>query len=195
MLLARTRPTAIAVENLDGTVYITLDVTTESSPVAYAPAQRLIELHDGTVQHRDGRTVVAFPATESRRGQRKSRTCRILVVEDDDIGARATQMMLEQLGYTVAIAHDGAVALEVARVFRPDIALIDIQLPVLDGWEVARRLRERLGELPLVAVTGHDGEEAQRRSREAGFADHFCKPIDLDALDRRLGDLRPAVAS
>lgn len=194
MLLGCTRPTTITVDSVEGGVQITLAGSAPARPADYAPARRLIELHGGLVHDREGHYIVELPTTETSGANRESRTCRVLIVEDDDVSARTTQMVLEQLGYVVAIAHDGAVALEVARVFRPDIALIDIQLPIIDGWEVARRLREKLGNLPVVAVTGYGGEEEQRRSRDAGFADHFRKPIDLDALDRCLGDLRARVS-
>jgi CheY-like chemotaxis protein len=96
------------------------------------------------------------------------------------------QMSLEHLGYVVAIAHDGAVALELARVFQPDAAVIDLRLPVIDGWEVARRLQQKHAGLPIVAMTGMEGDEYRERSARAGFVEHFFKPVDLASLHRCL---------
>jgi CheY-like chemotaxis protein len=117
------------------------------------------------------------------------RSPRILIVEDDDTSARTTQDTLEAFGYIVAIAHDGPIALEVAREFRPDAALIDLGLPVIDGWEVARRLREKHVDLPIVAMTGMTGEEVRQQSQRAGFVEHFCKPVDFHSLHRCLSTI------
>jgi two-component system CheB/CheR fusion protein len=94
----------------------------------------------------------------------------------------------------VEVAHDGPQALEAAPGFRPDVALLDIGLPVMDGYELARRLRWAAGRDPhsprltLVALTGY-GEQADRqRSRDAGFMHHLVKPVDLDALVALLGE-------
>ncbi|NVB84808.1 MAG: response regulator [Kofleriaceae bacterium] len=107
---------------------------------------------------------------------------RVLLVEDNDDTARALKNALEQLGYKVALAHDGPVALNVARTFEPDVVLLDIGLPVMDGWELARRLRERTSELHFVAVTARDQESDKQTSVAAGFAEHLIKPIDLGRL-------------
>jgi CheY-like chemotaxis protein/nitrogen-specific signal transduction histidine kinase len=112
---------------------------------------------------------------------------RLLLVEDNDDSARALKNALEQLGYVVALAHDGPVALNVARSFEPDVVLMDIGLPVMDGWELAKRLRELRGaayEAPVVAVTAFDRDVDKQRSADAGFADHLVKPIDLAKLQQ-----------
>lgn len=112
---------------------------------------------------------------------------RLLLVEDDDDTALAIMRGLEQIGYEVALAHDGPLALTVARSFHPDVALIDIGLPVMDGWELARRLRALPAsppELPCVAITARAQDADKQRSIDAGFAGHLVKPIDLFALAR-----------
>jgi CheY-like chemotaxis protein len=95
---------------------------------------------------------------------------------------------LELLGHHVEMAHDGPSALEIASRFEPRIALLDIGLPVMDGYELAAALRARLGgrSIRLVAITGYGQEEDQRRSAAAGFEVHLIKPIDLGKLTRVL---------
>lgn len=116
---------------------------------------------------------------------------RVLVVEDNDDTARSLKTALEMLGYEVAIAHNGPVALTVARAFNPDVALLDIGLPVMDGYELAKRLRALATErsLPVVAVTAYSAESYRQRSAEAGFAEHLVKPADLGQLERVLDNL------
>jgi CheY-like chemotaxis protein len=87
-------------------------------------------------------------------------------------------------GHEVRTAHDGLEALHAAEAFRPDIALIDIGLPVMDGFEVARRMTEHpgLSSTQLVAVTGYGQEQDRERSASAGFVRHLVKPVDLEEL-------------
>jgi CheY-like chemotaxis protein len=106
---------------------------------------------------------------------------RVLLVEDNHDTAIALQRALEKLGYEVALAHDGPVALALARSFDPEVALVDIGLPVMDGWELVRRLRERR-EVRCIAVTARDEADDIRRSEAAGFVDHLAKPVDLMRL-------------
>lgn len=109
---------------------------------------------------------------------------RILVVEGNDESARMLKMLLEHR-YEVALAHDGPVALSLAHSFPPDAVVTEIVLPVMDGYELARRLRAAMRpDLPFVAVTGARVE--MRRSLEAGFAEHLVKPIDQATLERAL---------
>jgi CheY-like chemotaxis protein len=95
---------------------------------------------------------------------------------------------LKTWGHEVHVAHDGPAALEAARVHPPELVLLDIGLPGMDGHEVARRLRlnARNG-LQIIALTGYGREEDRSRSREAGFNDHLVKPIDPEDLRRMLG--------
>jgi CheY-like chemotaxis protein len=110
---------------------------------------------------------------------------RILIVEDDEDTRVVLQETLQDLGHVVGAANDGALALELAHTLRPEIAIVDIGLPRMDGYELARRLRELpgWGETRLVAVTGYGQESDRRRSREAGFDDHVVKPVHFDAIE------------
>jgi CheY-like chemotaxis protein len=114
---------------------------------------------------------------------------RVLVVDDGVGAAKMLQLLVSKLGpHEVEIAHDGPSALETAERFSPDLVLLDIGLPRMDGYEVARRLRQQegLGDAILVAVTGYGQAEDRRRSQEAGFNEHVVKPIDLDTLKKLL---------
>jgi CheY-like chemotaxis protein len=110
---------------------------------------------------------------------------RVLIVDDNQDAANMLRGALEELGYIVDVAFDGPSALSRAETFRPTAVLLDIGLPVMDGYEVARRLRERQpeGESPrLVALTGYGLENDRQRSFDAGFQAHLVKPIDLERL-------------
>jgi CheY-like chemotaxis protein len=119
---------------------------------------------------------------------------RLLIVEDNDDTAHVLKWGLEQLGYDVAIAHNGPLALRVAKNFDPEIAVLDIGLPIMDGWELARRLRGQHEHLQVIAVTGYAEDAARVRSEEAGFACHLLKPVDIDAIHRAVQRL-PAPAA
>jgi PAS domain S-box-containing protein len=119
-------------------------------------------------------------ATPERRG------ARVLVVDDNVDGAEMLAEALHALGYRTAIAHDGPQALQVAAEFEPQIALLDIGLPVMDGYELAERLREQRANLTLVAITGYGQDTDRERARDAGFNDHMTKPVDIDKLGRVL---------
>ena len=127
------------------------------------------------------RTVVARRHAGPPREEVRPRSGkRVLIVEDSDETARALKSALELLGHEVALAHDGPVALTVARRFRPDVALVDLELPVMDGYELASRMRA-IYELRLVAVAASADTQ---RAQEAGFAEHLVKPVDLARLER-----------
>ena len=115
---------------------------------------------------------------------------RVLVVDDNRDGALVLAETLRELGYLVEIANDGPSALEIAKRFKPQIALLDIGLPVMDGYELAGQLRE-LAELHpgirLVAVTGYGQETDRVRSAKAGFHAHLVKPVDLNVLSNVVG--------
>lgn len=113
---------------------------------------------------------------------------RILVVDDSVDGAKALAMLLSILGHDVRTAHDGLNALAEARSNPPELVLLDIGLPGMDGFEVAQRMRQELGlkEAILVAITGYGQDEDRRRSREAGFDAHLVKPIDPNQLNSLL---------
>jgi CheY-like chemotaxis protein len=109
---------------------------------------------------------------------------RVLVVDDNKDAARSLALLLETVGHDTRVCLDGASALEAAEEYRPQVVLLDIGLPGLDGYEVARQMRGRpatAGAL-LVALTGYGQESDQRRAFEAGFDRHLVKPADLSAL-------------
>ena len=112
----------------------------------------------------------------------------VLIVDDNVSAASSLAMLVDLWGHPCLVAHDGPHALELASNHRPGIVLLDIGLPLMDGYEVARRLRVTPGveRSLVVAMTGYGQEEDRRRSREAGFDHHLVKPVDLDALERLL---------
>jgi len=112
----------------------------------------------------------------------------VLVVDDNVDSATTLKVLLEMAGHRVAIAHDGEDALRATSAARPDVVLLDLGLPGMHGYEVARRIRaEPWGREPmLVATTGYGQEEDRRRTAAAGFDEHLVKPIDMQALDRAL---------
>ena len=122
----------------------------------------------------------------------KPKELRVLVVDDNQDAAELLSEALQLLGYRTATAHDGPAALRVAAEFQPDTALLDIGLPVMDGYELAQRLRAQLGgELKLVAITGYGQDSDRARSQAAGCQDHFTKPVDLRKLAERLAEMTP----
>ncbi|HEX2568384.1 MAG TPA: ATP-binding protein [Polyangia bacterium] len=109
---------------------------------------------------------------------------RVLVVDDNEDAAELLAEVLQLQGWTVAVALDGPQALTMLDQFQPEVAVLDIGLPVMDGYELAQRIRERLGpKAPrLVAVTGYGQERDRVRSQEAGFAHHLVKPVRVEEL-------------
>ena len=108
---------------------------------------------------------------------------RVLVVDDNVDSAETMAEILKLWGHDVCTAHDGPAALEAARTYRPDAVLLDLGLPLMDGYETARQLRkEGLAGKLLVAVTGFGGAEDRRRASEAGFDTHLTKPVSPEAL-------------
>src|SRR5205085_3377929 len=106
------------------------------------------------------------------------KSARVLIVDDNIDAAAVLAEGLRALGYLAEVAHDGPSGLLAARAFRPAVALLDIGLPVMDGYELAARLRAdaELGTLRLVAITGYGQENDKTRAREAGFDEHLVKP-------------------
>jgi CheY-like chemotaxis protein len=173
-------------------------------------AKHLVELHGGTIEGRsDGRgkgsefivrlPVVAGDGAETAPVPRSEPDAapsdsskRILVVDDREAQAQSLAMLLESMGHQVRIAHDGPRALEIAREFLPEVGLIDIGLPGMTGYEVARRLRDQpqLANMLLIAQTGWGRDEDRERAREAGFDHHMAKPIDHQSLFRLISGLQ-----
>ena len=109
---------------------------------------------------------------------------RILVADDNRDAADSLSMLLELAGHEVRVAHLGRAALSLAQAFRPDVALLDIGMPDLSGYEVAQALRrESWGKgMQLIALTGWGQEKDRQRALEAGFDEHLTKPVDPDQL-------------
>jgi two-component system, sensor histidine kinase len=109
---------------------------------------------------------------------------RVLIVDDQHDAATLIAMVLTEEGYDVKVAHDGRAALALALEFEPHIALLDIGLPMMDGYQLAEFLRAQapLRGCRLIAVSGHCGEQDRTRSRAAGFDLHLAKPLSIDAL-------------
>jgi PAS domain S-box-containing protein len=161
--------------------------------------KRLVELHGGEVEARSaGRGqgsefIVRLPALEARAeppavptvgAARRLARRRVLVVDDNIDAAEALSRLLRLQDQEVCVAHDGDAALEIAGAMQPEVVLLDLELPKLDGFEVARRLRAERPVRPLllVATTGYGQEEDRRRTAEAGFDHHLVKPIDPEEL-------------
>jgi PAS domain S-box-containing protein len=171
--------------------------------------KRLVEMHGGNVEaHSVGpgkgsEFIVHLPMASQLkdRGPQPvsddkrptvSATHRILVVDDNRDSADSVAMLLSMKGNEVNTAHDGLEALQVVAAFQPDVVLLDIGLPKLNGYEVARRIREQPGgcNMMLIALTGWGQEEDRRRSKEAGFDHHLTKPIDFSVLHELLAQAK-----
>ncbi len=125
---------------------------------------------------------------DAPRGTASLSGLRILVVDDNPDAAMMLSDSLVALGHTTCVAFNGAAAIEEAGAFLPDVALLDLGLPVMDGFEVAHHLRavSGLANVEMVAITGYGQEIDRRRTRDAGFAEHMVKPVDLDLLEKWL---------
>jgi CheY-like chemotaxis protein len=120
---------------------------------------------------------------------------RVLVVEDHPDTAKSTAMLLSLYGHEVDIASDGPTALQAVRTKPPDVVLLDLGLPKMDGWRLAKQLREQSnGKTPfLIAVTGYGRQIDQNRSHEAGIDLHLVKPVEPDILQTILLEFQKAV--
>ena len=109
---------------------------------------------------------------------------RILIVEDDEDTRLVLEETLQDLGHIVAAANDGVRALEMAKELHPEVAIVDIGLPKMDGYELARRLRSSNGasEMKLIALSGYGRQKDLQRSEEAGFDVHLVKPASVDVI-------------
>jgi signal transduction histidine kinase len=167
--------------------------------------KRLVEMHGGTVAALSGgpghgsEFVVTIPATirspsaddhmgtaAGRAGRRATK--RVLIADDNRDAADSLAALLRIQGHDVRLAYDGTTALATAQAFRPDIALLDIGMPGLCGYDVAQALRAdpNTSSTALVALTGWGGADDRKRSAESGFTCHLVKPIDPSALDELL---------
>jgi CheY-like chemotaxis protein len=115
----------------------------------------------------------------------------ILIVDDDLDAAQMFALLLQELGHTVEYVTRAHAVLDIAKRMRPWLIFLDIRLPEMNGWELARLLRRELGydTVRIVAVTGYGEPEAHRRSREAGFDAHVQKPVDMELLQSILAEI------
>jgi CheY-like chemotaxis protein len=136
-------------------------------------------------QMADVDTIAASPVKPA------SQRFRILVVDDNHDSALSLAMMLSIMGHDTRTAHDGESAVETAESFLPEVVLLDIGLPKLNGYEVAQRIRAKAWgkSMFLIAVTGWGQEEDRQRSSEVGLNVHMVKPVEPAALERLLAEL------
>ena len=165
--------------------------------------KRLVEMHGGAVSaHSEGpgrgsefrvRLPLAATAPEAARGPSAApskaplaRRLRLLVVDDNVDAAETIAKLLRLSGFETECVYDGPTALAAVQSKHPDVVVLDIGLPGMDGYEVARRLRaqDAFRRTPLIAVTGYGQENDRQRSVQAGFDEHFTKPVDPEALER-----------
>jgi signal transduction histidine kinase len=168
--------------------------------IGLALVRRLIELHGGSVEAENllpaagARFTVRLPAIPQPEPvphqdarplptPRPARQARVLIVEDNDDSRVTLQRILQTEGHLVSAARDARAGLEAAAAGSPNIAVVDIGLPGMDGYQFARAMRERLGSgVRLIALTGYGTEADRQRSAEAGFDAHLTKPVDIDRL-------------
>ena len=167
-------------------------------------AKNLVEMHNGTIEAHSARVgrgaefVIRVPLSmsnhridsqpvmtlENERSQADSGS-RLLVVDDNHDSAESLSMLLRARGHDVRVAFSGPAALEIFKDYAPEIVFLDIGMPGMDGYEVARRLRQQSSssDVVLVAVTGWGQQEDRRRSAESGFNHHLVKPVDPEAVE------------
>jgi CheY-like chemotaxis protein/anti-sigma regulatory factor (Ser/Thr protein kinase) len=166
----------------------------------------LVELHDGTVHaESDGlgkgaTLVVRWPRATSQTATAKisalprpeTRRLRVLIVDDNKDAADLLGELVTLMGHEAIVAYDGASALGAAEQSRPHVALLDIGMPEIDGYQLAQQLRATPGlqTTPLIAITGYGQDSDVERARQAGFSHHLVKPIDIGALAALLPTLR-----
>ncbi len=177
--------------------------------IGLALVKKLVELHGGTVSARSegpgkgAEFEVSLPLgsrqsppvaaqVRSGNGQGPARSRRILIVDDNRDSTESLAALLQLASHEAHLAFDGEQALEQARQIRPEIVLLDLGLPKLDGYEVARRIRAEPwgGDIMLIALTGWGQESDRQRSREAGFDRHLVKPVQFAELEDVLGTER-----
>jgi len=167
--------------------------------VGLALVRRVVELHGGNVEARsEGKMrgaefVVRLPLSieqiqiisdQEHQAPGSIRTLRVLIVDDNRDAADSMNLLLTSMGQEVCVAYDGPCAISAAKTFKPDVVLLDIGMPQMSGYEVARALLDdgSAAKSGLVAVTGWGQEADKERAKEAGFAYHFVKPISEEAL-------------
>ena len=171
--------------------------------------KRLVELHEGQVEARSegpdkgSEFLIRLPiagesSSVSQSSDNKNEPAmpksqlRILVVDDNRDAAFSLTELLIEMGNTTCAAHDGEEAVEAAERFRPDVVLLDIGLPKMNGYEVAHAIRQKPWGMSviLIAVTGWGQEEDKRKSKDAGFDRHMVKPVEPRVLMKLIAELQ-----
>jgi len=196
-------------------MFVQIDTSLERSVsglgIGLTLVKNLVEMHDGTVEaHSAGvgqgsEFVVRLPIAVESAEPPPAPTIvepttttprRILVVDDNRDSATSLAALLELTGHETHIAYDGLEAVEAAVTFGPDVVLLDIGLPKLNGYDACRKIREQPSGkgIVLIALTGWGQDEDREKSKAAGFDAHLVKPVDYDALMKFLSELRPILA-
>jgi signal transduction histidine kinase len=189
---------------------ITIDRSQGGLGIGLALVRRLVELHGGSVSAqsdgagqgsvfeirlpRAAEAVMAVPCAQAGVDSDKPT---VLLIEDNEDGREMMATMLGAYGYSVRQAADGVQGVQTAHAAAPDVALVDIGLPGIDGYEVARRLRSDAGtrRIKLIALTGYGLADDQKRVMEAGFDVHLVKPVDINQLLDAIGRFAPVAAT
>jgi PAS domain S-box-containing protein len=201
-------------------MFVQVDTTLQRSVgglgIGLALVKNLVEMHGGTVEvHSAGvgqgsEFVVRLPVIETiepaqqpvpeptvRAPTKTTPSSRILVVDDNRLAADSMAKLLELTGNETHTAYDGLEAVQAAATFRPDVVLLDIGLPKLNGYEAARKIREQPWgkNIVIVALTGWGQDQDRQSSKAAGFNGHMVKPVELTALMKLLAELQPTAGS
>jgi PAS domain S-box-containing protein len=189
----------------------TLDRAQGGLGIGLTLVKRIVEMHGGTVEARSAgpgagsefivrlplveRAPTAAPSEQAQSAQTDPGTrARVLIVDDNVDAADSIAMLLALQGHEVRSVHAPQEALEMVEAFRPHLVLLDIGLPGMDGYEVARRLRsQHIDSMRIVAITGYGQPSDRERAREAGFDQHLVKPIDPEVLQSLLSSLPAAL--
>ncbi len=220
-LIVRVRDTGVGISpeemaqvfNLFSQSTRSLDRSKGGLGIGLTLVRNLVELHGGSVEAysagigQGSEFTVRLPLTTAAAASARSQTTtqkvaapttakRILIVDDNEDAAESMALLLTFDGHQAQMAHDGLTALKLAQSFQPEVILLDIGLPGMNGYDVARRLRGQAetSAAQLIAMTGYGQEEDRERSKEAGFDFHLVKPVEPETLQQLLNSMPAAAA-